>query len=228
MNTKRASPVLLSIDWDHYAGMVEHVFDSPFWGTPDLEYHRAERWWDLARKRGGGLEVLQQDFPLYGDPLELLQYSGKPVFAALSHDSAWEWLARFEAGRVVNVDSHHDLFSLSGDPEQVRPGNWAGLGIRRGKILDYTCIYPAWHEDVRVTEGFDLERTWQEVEPHFSAEERERIHLERGGPLPDPQQVQAVLLVQSPAWTNPLFDGVFFELLEKLQGTCLTEPLRRV
>ncbi|GGJ48416.1 arginase [Deinococcus roseus] len=218
---------LLSIDWDFYAGMIEHVFDSPFWGTPDLEYHRQERWWDLARKRGGGLEALQEDFPLYGDPLELLKYQGLPVAAALSHDSAWEWLAGFEAAEVVNVDSHHDLFSLSGNPEQVRPGNWAGLGLKRGKILQYTCIYPEWHSEVRVTEGFDLHRTHEEIILHFSKDLLDRIQLQKGQPLPDPGEVQGVLLVQSPAWTNPIYDPLFFELLEGLQAVRLTEPVRR-
>lgn len=222
-----SAPVLLSIDWDHYSGMIEHVFDSPFWGTPDLEYHRHERWWDLAHRRNGGLEILKGDFPLYGDPHELLRYRGKPVSVALSHDSAWDWLAGFEVCEVVNVDSHHDLFSLSGDPELVRPGNWAGLGLKREKILQYTCIYPEWHSGVRVTEGFDLERTWQEVEPHFSKELAKRIRLKRGDALPDPEQVQAVLLVQSPAWTNPLFDGVFFELVEQLQAVQITSPIWR-
>ncbi|WP_034344811.1 hypothetical protein [Deinococcus misasensis] len=220
---------LLSIDWDYYSGMIEHVFDSPFWGTPDLEFHREKRWHELAQKRHpeGNLEVLKEDFPLYGDPFELLQYQGKPVAVALSHDCAFEWVSGFAPDRVVNVDSHHDLFSQSGDPALVRPGNWAGLGLKAGKMLDYTCIYPAWHQDVRVTEGFDLDRTRAEIQPHFAPEVLGKIQLLRGAPLPSPEEVQAVLLVQSPAWTNPVYDPVFFELLDRLNARPITAPLWR-
>ena len=223
--------MLLSVDWDFYAGAREHVFDSPLWGSPDLEYHRCERWRELARKRGGSsFDVLQEDFPLYGSPLELLKLKGIPCFAALSHESGMDWLERVQQASpqvLLNLDSHHDLYSSSGDSGRIRPGNWAGHALERGLISHYTCLYPGWHSSVAVSEGFDVERTWSEMGNRFL---RTQVRLER---RTGPEQaillsdVSSVLLVQSPAWTNPLYDEVFLELIHRLKATVLTPPLAR-
>ncbi|MBB6099950.1 hypothetical protein HNR42_003410 [Deinobacterium chartae] len=218
---------LLSVDWDYYAGSAEQVFDSPLWGSPDRDYHRVARWADLLARRGGDPRALQADFPLHGDPRELLRYRGLPVHAALSHDAAWAWLAGYgEHLEVINLDSHHDLYSSSGDPARLRPGNWAGLALAAGRVARYTCVYPEWHARVRVAEGFDLERTEQEIRAAVQAPWRERVSLERGTPLPG--DVAGVLIVQSPAWSNPQYDGVLLELLSALEARTLTEaPLDR-
>ena len=125
---------------------------------------------------------------------------------------------------VVNLDSHHDLYSLSGDPKRVRPGNWAGLALEHGLISSYTCIYPAWHENVRVTEGFDLHRTKLELPSRFLDFE---IELQLGDLKLEPEDISAVLLVQSPAWTNPLYDSVFLELCQILKAQILSPILER-
>jgi len=228
--------MLLSVDWDFYAGSREHIFDSPLWGSPDLEYHRHERWRELARKRGGeGWDVLEHDFPLYGNPLELLILEGLPCFMALSHESGLKWLEVQQGEQaypktLFNLDSHHDLYSSSGDPYRVRPGNWVGHALERGLISHYTCLYPHWHSSVAVAEGFDVERTWSEIGARAS---REQVSLERltfGSTLESAivlSDLSSVLLVQSPAWTNPLYDEVFLELCEKLQAQILTPPLAR-
>ena len=204
---------LLSVDWDYFSGSLEHVFDSPLWGSPDLEFDRCERWRERARSRGGSsFEVLRHDFPLFGDPQELLRFVGVPTFAISSHDAAYGLLKHLTCSSVINLDSHHDLFSSSGNPNFVRPGNWAGLALEQGLIESYSCIYPTWHANVRVTEGFDLNRTWTELGARVW---RDRVSLSREPSVLnglEHQSVGAMLLVFSPSWSNPLYDPLFLEL----------------
>lgn len=217
--------MLLSVDWDYFVGTGEHVFDSPFWGTPDRPFHRLERWRELALKRdpqAGGFEVLAGDFPLLADPGVLLEYRHVPVFSGLSHESAARWLELFpHETQVLNLDSHHDLYSGSGDPARLRPGNWAGLALRSGRIHRYACCYPQWHGQVRVTEGFDLERTQGEIAQHLEPRWLERIELHRGQ-LPLGLPVTSMLIVQSPAWTNPLYDERLHGILHQLEARPLS------
>ncbi len=216
----------LSVDWDYYAGMREHVFDSPFWGTSDGEYQRHDRWLELCHTRGGTtFECLRQDFPLYGNPLELLQFAGLPCWMMLSHQSAYSLLEQHpQSSKLINLDSHHDLYSSSGNPQITRAGNWAGHALARGLLSDYTCMYPQWHTQVMLTEGYDLERTWQEMGERF---ERGQVHLERQERKNlSLEGISGIFLVQSPAWTNPLHDPIFFELCEKLQARVWGESLR--
>lgn len=221
----------LSVDWDYYTGMREHVFDSPFWGTSDGEYQRHDRWLELCHTRGGTpFECLREDFPLYGDPLELLQFMGLPCWVMLSHESAYSLLEHKNTSRtLINLDSHHDLYSSSGNPQIIRAGNWAGHALTRGLISNYTCIYPQWHSQVMMTEGYDLERTWQEMGEHTVGRcfDRQKVHLERQEPTDlTLLEISGIFLVQSPAWTNPLYDPIFFELCEKLQARVWGEGLR--
>lgn len=225
--------MLLSIDWDAYSATRELVFDAPIWGTPDREYDRLEAWRARLRKRGGVAQeqatldwnALEEDFPLLGDWQALLQFQGKPAWAALSHAAAYDWVSRFEPQDVLNIDSHHDLYSSSGDPARVRPGNWAGLALRSGRITSYVCQYPEWHADLRVAEGYDLERTRAELTSHLPPPLHERLQLRRSAALPDPEQVTALLLVQSPSWCSPAHDPAFLSLVEGL-GAKRLETLR--
>ena len=222
--------MLLSLDWDAFSGCRELVFDAPIWGTPDRQADRVAAWQARALKRGAaarGWEVLSQDFPLYPGYQALEQYAGRPAYLAWSHAHAWRWLERFPGREVLNLDSHHDLYSLSGDPERIRPGNWAGLGLRSGLIERYTVSYPAWHADVRVAEGFDLSRTQAEISAHLDAALLTRLALRRDAPLPDPAEVEAVLLVQSPAWTSPVHDEDFAALAGTLKAQPLSQPYLR-
>lgn len=226
--------MLLSVDWDAFSGTREFVFDAPIWGTRDREEDRLETWRGRARKRGGGAEdwsALEADFPLYPGWEALERYAGLPVHVTLTHADAWEWLAAFAGRDVLNVDSHHDLASRSGDGTRVRPGNWAGLGLRAGRVGRYTCLYPDWHAGLPVAEGSDLARTRSELEPLLPPEVLNRVTLRRmahpGDGLPDPAEVTALLLVQSPAWTSPAHDPEFFRLAETLRAQLLTPPLRR-
>ena len=224
--------MLLSIDWDAFSGTREFVFDAPIWGTRDREADRLEAWRERARKRGAeGWAALEADFPLYPGWETLERCAGPPTHVTLTHADAWTWPEAFSGGDVLNVDSHHDLASFSGDGERVRPGNWAGLGLRSGRIGRYTCLYPDWHAGLPVAEGSDLARTRTELEPLLPPEVLERVTLKRmtrpGDGLPDPLEVTAVLLVQSPAWTSPAHDRAFFRLAERLKATPLTPPLRR-
>ncbi len=217
--------MLLSVDWDYFSGSTELVFDSPFWGTRDTEFDRTEAWVTRVQKRGDKtFEVLRQDFPLFGNPFALEKFAGVACYATLNHSDAYGLLEKLKPSSVVNLDSHHDLFSLSGDPNRVRPGNWAGLALEHGLISSYTCIYPDWHEHVRVTEGYDLERTRAELPNRFSSLD---LKLERGNLNLEILEVEAVLLVQSPAWTNPLYDSVFLALCQKLNAEFIVPPLMR-
>lgn len=226
--------MLLSLDWDAFSGTVPLVFDAPIWGTPDRERDRVEAWRERTRKRDSqapGWSALAADFPLSPNWEELERYAGIPTTVTLTHADAWAWLQDHPGDDVLNVDSHHDLFSLSGDPSRVRPGNWAGLGLRANLIRRYTCLYPEWHAELPVAEGFDLERTRGEIKPHLPPDVLERVTLARmASPsvdLPDPAEVSAVLLVQSPAWTNPAHDAAFFRLAHTLRAVPLTPPLDR-
>ncbi len=221
--------MLLSIDWDAYSGTRELVFDAPIWGTRDLEPDRLAAWRERVWKRGGqDWATLDADFPLFPGWQALAQYVGVPAFVALSHADAWGWLERFPGRDVLNIDSHHDLASFSGDALRVRPGNWAGLGLRAGLIRRYTCLYPEWHADLPVAEGFDLGRTRAEVLPLLPPGVLERVTLTRALPLPPPEEVETLLLVQSPAWTNPAHDTEFLALAQQLNCETLTGPLRRL
>lgn len=234
--------MLLTVDWDAFSGTRALVFDAPIWGTPDREHDRLEAWRACARKRGGGRwdgtgennddwDVLAQDFPLYSGWEALQRYAGVPTWTALSHADAWAWLDLFPVQDVLNIDSHHDLGNLRGDPARVRPGNWAGLALQAGKIRQYTCQYPAWHVALPVAEGFDLERTRAELRSLLPLELLERVTLSR--PLngmaqwPSVQEVTALLLVQSPAWTNPAHDHELAVLSELLQAQTLTPVMKR-
>ncbi len=225
---------LLSLDWDYFSGSAELVFDSPFWGTRDTDFDRTEAWISRALKRGGfGFEVLKEDFPLFGNPLQLKKLFDLPCYASVTHSDAYALIKHLGISSVLNLDSHHDLFSSSGDPTRVRPGNWAGLALEHGLISSYTCFYPTWHEHVRVTEGFDLGRTRLELNEQFARRGwSETIpytipSLERGMPNLEKTEFDAVLLVQSPAWTNPLYDAVFLELCQKLNAQSLAPVLER-
>jgi hypothetical protein len=217
--------MLLSIDWDYFVGSADLIFDAPLWGTPDGAFDRDAAWTERAKKRGGNsFEVLREDFPLLENPAILESLRGVPCFATLSHSDAYGLLERLGERVVLNLDSHHDLFSRGGDPERVRPGNWAGLALERGLLDAYTCRYPPWHAAQRVTEGFDLERTCAELPPRLG---ELNITLERGEPELEITRITAVLLVQSPAWTNPLFDSDFLGLCEVLNAGFLEPPLQR-
>ncbi|WP_407570092.1 arginase [Deinococcus altitudinis] len=214
--------MLLSIDWDAYSGPAEFVFDAPIWGTPDREYDRLEAWRVRAKKRGGtAWDALETDFPLYPGWEALTRYAGLPAHVTLSHASAEEWLALYPGREVLNIDSHHDLYSgpvgqRGGDAGRWRPGNWAGLGLAAGLISRYAVRYPDWHAGLPVTEGFDLARTTDEVRAALGSELLPRVHLERGAALPGAERVEAVLLVQSPAWSSPAHDAAFFGLAAAL------------
>lgn len=220
--------MLLSIDWDAYSACAEFVFDAPIWGTPDREHDRLEAWCERVQRRGGaGWEALDADFPLLGDPQALARYAGRPAFVAWSHAHAWAWLERWPGREVLNLDSHHDLVSLSGDPARLRPGNWAGLALERGLISRYTVRYPGWHAGLAVAEGFDLARTGAELAPRLPAGVLARVSLERADTLPPPEAVEAVLLVQSPAWTSPAHDAAFLALARALRAEELSAALLR-
>lgn len=222
-------PLLLSIDWDAFSGTRELVFDAPIWGTRDREEDRVEAWRERARKRGGpGWTALDADFPLYPGWETLERYAGVPAHVTLTHADAWDWLAASPGAHVLNVDSHHDLASLSGDPTRVRPGNWAGLALAAGRAGHYTCLYPEWHAALPVAEGYDLERTRGEVAPLLAPDVLARVTLTRGLNWPDPAEVAALLLVQSPAWTSPAHDPAFFRLVRVLGAAPLTPPLDRL
>lgn len=217
--------MLLSVDWDYFVGSADLIFDSPLWGTADTVLERNAAWSARAIKRGGSsFEVLREDFPLLVSPKPLEVLAGVPCFACVTHSDAYGLLQGLGIKRVLNLDSHHDLYSSSGDPERVRPGNWAGLALERGVIDAYTCRYPTWHADLRVAEGFDLERTRSELPAKISSL---NLTLERGGLEFPKSEIEAVLLVQSPAWTNPLFDPDFLELCAVLKAEFLEIPLER-
>lgn len=229
--------MLLSVDWDAFSGPRELVFDAPIWGTADREYDRLGAWQQRASKRGlhGAAphwEALAADFPLYGGWEHLRQYTGRPAFVALSHADAWGWLEQFAVQDVLNVDAHHDLCSFSGDPGRLRPGNWAGLALEQGRMGHYTCLYPQWHADLPVAEGYDLERTHAEIAPRLSAAALARVNLSRAdlcsaAAWPSPAEVTALLLVQSPAWTSPAHDPVLRQLCTQLSAVALTPLLER-
>jgi hypothetical protein len=201
------------------------VFDSPFWGSRDTPFDRSEAWLARAIKRGGNsFEVLREDFGLFGNPFDLFKFAGLPCYATLTHSDAYGLLEQLQIKNVINLDSHHDLFSTSGNPDRLRPGNWAGLALEHGLISSYTCFYPAWHENVRVTEGFDLARTHQELPARCSSL---NVQLQRGLLILERSDVSAVLLVQSPAWTNPLYDALFLELCQGFNAEIITSPLER-
>ncbi|MDO4262781.1 MAG: arginase [Deinococcus sp.] len=222
--------MLLSVDWDAYSGTRELVFDAPIWGVRDHEHDRLAAWQARAQRRGGpgaGWDALAADFPLYDGWQALQQYAGQPAFVTLSHADIWPVLERFAGLKVLNIDSHHDLTSFSGDRARLRPGNWAGLGLEAGWVTQYECRYPAWHADLPVAEGYDLERTHTELAPLLPAPVLERVTLTRSAALPHPTEVSAVVLVQSPAWTNPAHDCEFWALAEALGAEVLLGPLRR-
>ncbi|WP_135229096.1 arginase [Deinococcus fonticola] len=221
--------MLLSVDWDAFSGTRELVFDAPIWGTRDRDHDRLEAWRGRVRQRqGDSWDALAHDFPLYSGWQALRQYAGVPAWVALSHADAWAWLDFFPPQPVLNVDSHHDLGSLSGDPARVRPGNWAGLALQAGKISNYACHYPDWHAHLPVAEGYDLARTRTELEGLLPADVLGRVTLARPPSWPHPQEVAGLLLVQSPAWTNPAHDAAFYELVTALRAHVLTAPLNRV
>jgi hypothetical protein len=207
---------LLSVDWDFFSGSLEHIFDSPLWGSADLEFDRCERWRERAHARqGSSFEALRHDFPLLGDPRALLRFVGIPTFAVSGHAAAYGLLKHLNCSSVINLDSHHDLFSSSGDPTRVRPGNWAGLALEHGLIESYTCIYPSWHSEIRVSEGFDLDRTWSEIGARVWCD---RVSLSHDDSVLDSLEPNAILLVLSPAWSNPLYDSLFLELAHGLNA----------
>lgn len=222
--------MLLSLDWDAYSGCRELVFDAPIWGTPDREYDRSAAWQARALKRNPqaqSWEVLDADFPLYAGWQDWAQYAGRPAAVCWSHAHAWQWLEQFPGREVLNVDSHHDLYALSGDTGKLRPGNWAGLGLAANLISRYRVQYPAWHGGVPVAEGHDLERTWAELGSHLGKEVRGRLNLSRAGTLPPKHEVEAVLLVQSPSWSSPAHDAAFVGLVNKLRAKPISSPYSR-
>lgn len=225
--------MLLSVDWDAFSGTRELVFDAPIWGTRDREHDRLGAWWKRVLKRGGaGWTALEEDYPLYPGWEALERYAGVSAFVTLSHADAWTWLERNPGQDVLNVDSHHDLASFSGDSRRLRPGNWAGLALEAGLMGCYTCLYPAWHEGLPVAEGYDLARTGAELASLLTPELRGRVTLRRQvspqDGWPDVGEVTGLLLVQSPAWTSPAHDGVLTGLAAGIGATPIVAPLKRL
>lgn len=217
--------MILSVDWDAFSGCREFVFDAPIWGSQDRAFDRWARWQQLADKRGGW-QALTEDFPLYDGWQALHQYAGVKAFITASHEDIWPVLANFAPCEVINIDSHHDLYSQSGQLDSLRPGNWAGQALQQGLISRYMCQYPAWHADLAVCEGYNLERTWQEIyEANIKTSD---ISLTRGFAWPDFSQIMALVLVQSPSWTNPSHDRQLAELAKILRAEVLQEPVRRL
>jgi hypothetical protein len=213
--------MLLSVDWDFFSGCLEHVFDAPIWGSKDTEFDRTEAWLERAKKRNGDLST---DFPLLEDWRWLLQFTGIKTLATLSHADAYALLEQTPFLSVTNLDSHHDLYSSSGNPKKVRAGNWAGLALEHRLIKNYTCVYPTWHQHVHVCEGFDLTRTKTELgsrlTPNIKLKRTALAQLEL-------KKIETILLVQSPAWTNPEHDPEFFALCTALKADFLAKPLNR-
>jgi hypothetical protein len=219
--------MLLSIDWDYSSGCGEQVFDAPIWGSTDSAFARAEAWQQRLEQRNGDLERFAADFPLFGDWAWAKKHRGVPTYATLSHADAYALAKSLGMTRIINLDSHHDLYSGGGDVARLRPGNWAGLALQHGIIAHYTCVYPAWHQHLPVSEGFDLERTWSEINGRFSPSQ---VTLTRQ-PLQslDCADLQAIILVQSPAWSSPQHDPMFFELCQSLGAVnWATAPLWRI
>jgi hypothetical protein len=206
--------MLLSLDWDAWSGPAELIFDAPIWGTPDREHDRWGRWQQRAQKRGGWA-AMADDYPLYPGWERLIQYAGRPVHCGWSHAQAREWLALYPPQPILNIDSHHDLYSQSGDPARWRPGNWAGQALAAG-WPHYTARYPGWHAHLPVAEGFDLARTAAELDTALPPAWQARIRLERSDALPPPADVNGVLLVQSPSWSSPAHDAALLDLLAAL------------
>jgi hypothetical protein len=76
-----------------------------------------------------------------------------------------------------------------------------------------------------VAEGFDLNRTWQEIGGRFG---QDVLQLERQGiETVGLSGFTAILLVQSPAWTSPNHDAAFLELCNGLNARFLEPPLVR-
>ncbi|AZI42851.1 arginase [Deinococcus psychrotolerans] len=219
--------MLLSLDWDAYSGCRALVFDAPIWGTPDREHDRLAAWQARALKRdvqAREWDALEADFPLYPGWQDWAQYAGRPAWVCWSHAHAWPWLEQFPGREVLNIDSHHDLYSLSGDPGKLRPGNWAGLGLAADLISHYRVQYPAWHGEVPVAEGHDLERTLAELRPQLSQGLRGRLSLSRADTLPPKHEVEALLLVQSPSWSSPAHDAAFAALVKALDAKPISRP----
>lgn len=224
----RQMRTLLSVDWDAFSGSVNEVFDSPLWGVRDDEHARHELWKQRLERRGGvHWRDLEQDFPLRADPSPLLRYSHLPTWVGLSHDHLWPVVESLRPSVVVNIDSHHDLYSSSGDPTRLRPGNWAGLALRHRLVRRVICRYPPWHAAVRVAEGFDLERTRLEIEGAAS-ELLSSVQLERSDDWPASSEVAGVVLVQSPSWSSPAHDALFWALAREMRATELSKPLWRL
>lgn len=228
------TPLLLSVDWDAYSAVRPLVFDAPIWGSADREFDRAERWEERVRRRDPGardFSPLSTDYPLLGRPDDLLRYRGRPVYALWSHAHLLPLLQLWAAERgplpVLSVDSHHDLFSGSGDPDLPRPGNWAGLALARGLVSRLTVRYPPWHAGLPVAEGFDLARTEAELRAALPPEALHRVTLERSAELPPPAAVGAVVLVQSPSWCSPAHDPALLALLRALSAVAVTSPRQR-
>lgn len=227
-------PLLLSVDWDAYSAVRPLVFDAPIWGTADRAADRTERWEERARSRdpqARDFSALAGDYPLLGRPDDLRRYRGRPVYALWSHAHLLPLLERWAAERgplpVLSVDSHHDLFSGSGNPAAPRPGNWAGLALARGMVSRLTVRYPPWHAGLPVAEGFDLARTAEELRAALPPALLSRLTLERSAELPPPEAVGAVVLVQSPSWCSPAHDPALLELLNTLSATPITAPRSR-
>lgn len=229
-----SAPLLLSVDWDAYSAVRPLVFDAPIWGSADREFDRAARWEERARARdpqARDFSPLHADYPLLGRPDALRRYRGRPVYALWSHAHLLPLLHAWAAERgplpVLSIDSHHDLFSGSGDPEAPRPGNWAGLALARGLVSRLTVRYPPWHAGLPVAEGFDLARTEGELRPALPPPLLDRVTLERSAALPPPGAVGAVVVVQSPSWCSPAHDPALLALLHALSATPLTAPRAR-
>lgn len=220
--------MLLSVDWDAFSGSVDEVFDSPLWGVRDNEHSRCALWQERLKRRGGlHWQDLEGDFPLSADVSPLLNYAHLPVWVALSHEHIWPVLEEMRPSLVINIDSHHDLYSSSGDPERLRPGNWAGQALRRGLVEEVICRYPLWHAGVRVAEGFDLSRTRAEI-ALAAPELLSGARLERSEEWPAADTLAGVVLVQSPSWSNPAHDALFWALAREMGATELSKPLWRL
>ena len=107
------------------------------------------------------------------------------------------------------------------------PATGPGWASKRGLISHYTAAYPAWHAQVPVAEGYALARTRVEISAHLSPELLRRLTLARDLPLPPAAEVEALLLVQSPAWSSPAHDPAFASLALALKAQVLSEPYQR-
>ncbi len=198
---------VLSIDWDFFFNNIEE-FD---WGHNEENAIFYEWVWQTrAFNRGMLTGKIAGDYirPNIPDNFwqQIVQNVPKHLCICDSHSEMDRFLSYIGGKhRVVNFDMHHD-FGYRTSNAKLDCGNWALMGMMKGRISEYNLIYPEWRKGSPETEEhLTLDRFLEkEVKIFYGPSAYKEF----------PEQFDAIFICRSSCWCPSWADKDFINFVQ--------------